>query len=138
MTPEQEKMLDELLEKGTVTRHITVMQGKLTATLVSITTGDELEAEYLTKASDSISAHQLHTYSVKILARALKEVKHGGKTTKFENAEDAETYIKSKPPVLLNALLTEQSKFEKDIRAALSVEQLENFSAPPATEIVSK
>jgi hypothetical protein len=138
MTPEQEKMLDELIEKGFVTKRVSILDGKIEAALTSVTTEDQLEAEWETKATDAISAYQIHTYSIKILSRVLKGIKTNGKNIKFETPEDAEKYLKSKPPLFRDLLIEEQSKFEKEIRDITKKEELENFTKTPATEPESK
>jgi hypothetical protein len=79
--------------------------------------------------------HGLHTYSVKLLSQAIASFSYKGKVTEFVTPEEAEKFIRSKPATLVDELIAEQSKLEKEVNELITGKTtIEDFSKIPSVD----
>lgn len=137
MTDVQAKMLDDLLFNGVTFKTIPLFDGKMTIVLSSLVTENQIEVEKQMKDfSDSTPAHMVHTFSIKLVSQVLKGVKAGESDIKFKSPEEAESFMRSRPTVITDAIVKEHRDFENELRSITSVEELkENFITTPLTDV---
>jgi hypothetical protein len=135
-TDEQMTLLDQLLVQGYATKTIQILGGKAEVTFNSMTAGDQLNVESFMKNIEGAPAFVIHTYSIKLLAQVLKKYHHiGNDPVIFNSAADAETFIKGRPSMVVDAIIAAQGAFEKELGMLAKAENLEqNFTQTPSPE----
>jgi len=136
LTNEQMTLLDQLLVNGFATKTIPVLGGKSEVTFNSMTAGDQLNVESYMKNIDGAPAFVVHTYSIKLLSQVLKRYHVlGHDPIIFKDATTAEEFLKTRPSTLVDAIISAQSNFEKELGQLAKSETLEeNFTPTPSPE----
>jgi len=134
LTNEQMTLLDQILVQGYAVKIIPILGGKAEVTFNSMTAGDQLNVESYMKNIDGAPAFVVHTYSIKLLAQVLKAYHYIGKdVTLFKDANEAETFIKGRPSTIVDAMISAQGAFEKELGLLARMENLEeNFTPTPS------
>jgi len=134
MTEQQLEIMDQLIDVGYATRTVGLVNNTILATFHTLTAEQQMLVEAQMKDVTGTPLHGLHTYSVKLLAQALTNFTYKGKITNFTSAEEAEAFIRSKPTSLVDSLVEEQSKIEKEANELITGKTTaEDFSKiPPA------
>lgn len=134
LTPEQSKMLDELVVKGYTEKEVDILNGKIKAIFRSLTTDAQLLVEQDMKSIEGTPLYTVHSFSVKILSYVLRSYKAGDLVFINKTAEETEAFIKTRATVVTDALVTAHSEFEKELKGITSVEALkENFTQTPSS-----
>lgn len=134
LTPEQSKMLDDLIVKGYAEKETTILDGHITVIFRSLTTDAQLSVEQEMKSIDETPLYTVHSFSVKILSHVLRSYKAKDLVFTNKSAEETEAFIKTRATVVTDALVTTHSKFEKELKEITSVEALkENFTQTPSS-----
>jgi hypothetical protein len=123
---ETTRILEELFDKGYATREISLIGDKLKAIVRSLAVKDQLEIEKsMGKDKTSPAAFIIHSYSLKLLSKTL--VSYG--TTTFEEVGKVTEFLENLTNAIVDKLVKTQNALEKDIRAALELDKVEeNFS----------
>jgi hypothetical protein len=134
MTEQQLEILDQLIETGYATRTVGILNNAVQVTFHTLTAEQQMLVEAQMKDVTGTPLHGLHTYSVKLLAQSLVDFSYKGVAIKFLSADEAETFVRSKPTTLVDLLVTEQSKLEKEVNELITGKTtVEDFSkTPPA------
>ena len=133
MTNEQLALVEQLLVNGVATKETKILGGKAVVLLNSLTTGDQLAVEFEMKAIEGTPAYMVHTYSLKLVSRVLKAFTYGEKTSVFTTAEAAYEFIMTRPSAIVDAIINEHTKFEKELAELSAAEGLvENFTETPS------
>jgi hypothetical protein len=134
LTPEQSKMLDELIVKGYTEKETTILDGNVIVVFRSLTTEDQLSVEREMKSIEGTPLFTVHSFSVKILSYVLRSYKAGSLVFTNKNAAETEAFIKTRATVVTDALVTAHSEFEKELKEMTSVEVIkENFTQTPSS-----
>ena len=134
MTEQQLEILDQLIENGYATRTVGIMDNTIQATFHTLTAEQQMAVEAQMKDVIGTPLHGLHTYTIKLLSQALVKFSYKGKETEFTSAEEAEKFIRSRPTTLVDNLVAEQSKLEKETNELISGKTtVEDFSKIPST-----
>lgn len=117
------KLLEDLFEHGFATRVVDIIPNKLSATVRTLNANDQLQLENSMKDVDGSYAYLIHTYSLRLLSYTItkygeNEFKSIAEATKFFEAQGLSS-------VLVEKLVKEQQKLEKDTRASLNLEEVE-------------
>lgn len=135
MTNEQLQILDDLMTQGYTTRTISLLDGNLQFTIKNLPIEDQLEVEASMKNIDSTPLYTVHTYSLRLLERALLSVLFKGAKTNFANFQEASEYLAKKPAAIIDLMVAEHGKLEKEISTLVKDEKaVENFSKTPSVE----
>ncbi len=125
---ETARILEELFDKGFATRVIPILGEKLRATVRSLSGKDQLEIESKMgrdKMKNNPAAFIIHSYSLELLCKTV--VSYGDKI--FKDATDTKKFLENLTNSIIDKLVKSQNKLEKDIRAALELDKVEeNFS----------
>jgi len=125
---ETARILEELFDKGFATRVIPILGEKLSATVRSLSGKDQLEIESKMgrdKMKNNPAAFIIHSYSLELLCKTV--VSYGDKI--FKDATDTKKFLENLTNSIIDKLVKSQNKLEKDIRAALELDKVEeNFS----------
>lgn len=127
---ETTRILEEIFDKGYATKTIDIIEGKIKATISTLSAKDQLEIEeYMNKdrVKNNPAAYVVHLYSLKLLSKTLKS--YGNKT--FANSDEAYEFLGNLVGSIVDKLTKAQNALEKDVRKALNSETIEeNFSNP--------
>lgn len=133
MTNEQLALAEQLLINGVATKEVKILGGKAVILLSSLTTGDQIEVEFEMKGVDGTPAYMVHTYSIKLVSRVLKSITFGENTTSFKDSQTAYEYIMSRSSAIVDAIISEHTKFEKELsQLSLSEDLVESFTETPS------
>lgn len=116
-----EQILEQIFDNDSVVYEFEVLP-QIKAKIRNLTPEDFqiLETEMLNLKGTSLAITQ--EYALKRIAIVLLTYKK----TEISGFEDAKTKLKKLPVSILDKLVTEQNKFEKDIRVALGTDSIEN------------
>jgi len=133
MTKEELALAEQLLLVGSAKKKCKILGGKAEIELASLTTGDQLDVESEMRTVEGTPAFMVHTYSLKLVSQVLKSVTYNGAAIEFTTVADAHQYLLSRPSSLVDAVINEHTKFEKELAAIARMDTLvENFTeAPP-------
>ena len=134
MTNEQLTIIDDLMRKGVTTRTIKMLDGNFCFTIRNLRTEETLEVESSMKSIDTTYLHSIHTFALRLLEYGLTSALYKGEKVVFKTPADAALYLKTKPSSLIEFMITEHSKLEKDVSALLKGDDVENFSSTPSTD----
>ena len=135
MTEQQLEILDQLIETGYATRTVGLINNTIQATFHTLTAEQQMLVEAQMKDVVGTPLHGLHTYSVKLLAQALVTFTYKGKVTTFTTPAEAEEFVRSKPTTLVDELVNEQSKLEKETNELITGKTtVEDFSKIPSVD----
>ena len=134
MTEEEKQILDDLMYKGSTTKNIELYNGKLNVVIRNLSVQNKLDVEASMKDIKGVPAYMMHVYALKMLGHVV--VKYGDNA--MENPESTEKFLSSLPGATLDILVAKQAEFEKQIKALMNPESIEeNFSETGSTETVS-
>lgn len=122
-------MLEQLFEKGYVTKEVTLSEKTPIIVLRSVTYDAQEEIEIKLKALkiEELNKRQfLQKYSILLLSKTL--VASGG--TIFQSSEEIETWLKPKSMVLIEKLVQAQNDLEAEIRALLNTKEVDKTFFP--------
>lgn len=137
MTPEQIALAEQLLLEGVAKKSCKVLGGKAEIILSSLTTGDQLQVESEMRTVEGTPAFMVHTYSLKLVSQVLKAFTANGKTFEFASASEAHSFVMSRPAAVVDAIIGEHTKFEKELSAISKMDNLlENFTETLPAESV--
>jgi hypothetical protein len=132
MTEKELDILDQLIETGRVKRTVLMFDGKGEATFATMTTQDHLEAESEIRGTEGTVMYITHLQSIKFLCRGLKEFIYKGKPHKFADFKEAGEFINASSTLLVDALVDEFSKFQREVAKISSNEEVQkNFTETP-------
>lgn len=120
-------ILDQLFEDGVVVKQFTLSETpKITAKLRTLTTEKQLQVEEQISQVKGTGKFLLHTYSLSILSVVL--VSYNGRP--FSTEDEALTFIKQQPSLIVNKLVKCHQDLENELAKALGlIEEIkENFS----------
>lgn len=121
-------ILDQIFEKGHAIKELTLLDGRLKLKMKNLETQDQIRIEKEMENVKGNSIYTIHSYTLKLLASVLVE----WKGTEIDPKE-ADRIINNLPSKVVDRLVSEHKKFEKEISKALDVDEIkENFS--PAVE----
>ena len=139
MTQEQLDLLDQLILKGYVERTITLFDKAVSVTFRTLSAEQQLQVEMDMKGTEGTALYNLHQYSMKILAHALRSFCYKKQITTFATAAEAEQFLGTKPGSLVDELIREQGKLEKSVNTLIMGEQtVENFLQTPSVSSALK
>lgn len=139
MTEQQLEIMDQLIDVGYATRTVGLVNNTILVTFHTLTAEQQMLVEAQMKDVTGTALHGLHTYSVKLLAQSLISFSYKGKTTTFESAEEAENFVRSKPTSLVDSLVDEQAKLEKEVNTLITGKTVvEDFSKIPPADSAQK
>lgn len=135
MTNEELALVEQLLMAGAATTQAKILGGKAEVQIASLTTGDQLGVEAEMRTVEGTPAFMVHTYSLKLVSHVLKAFTYNGKTQVFKTAADAYAFITSRPSAIVDAIIEEHTKFEKQLAALSKMENLaESFTETPSAD----
>lgn len=121
---EKKDILDQIFEKGHAVKELDLLEGRLKAKIKNLETQEQLRIEKEMENVKGSSLYTIHSYTLKLLAAVLVE----WKSTEIDSKEAARI-IDNLPSKMVDRLVQEHKKFEKQISKALDVEEIkENFS----------
>lgn len=136
MTNEQIVLIEQLLITGVASKQVKILGGKAEISLTSLTTGDQLRVESEMRSIEGTPAFMVHTYSLKLVSQILKSFTSGGKQIDFKTAQEAYDFIISRPSSVVDAIIGEHTKFEKELALLAKMDTLaENFTEAPTEEL---
>lgn len=140
MLEKQLEIMDQLIETGYATRTVGLVNNSILVTFRTLTAEDQVRVEGQMKdVAQTTPLHGLHTYSIKLLAQGLISFTYKGTETQFATAEEAESFVRSKPTSLIDALVAEQSKLEKEVNDLITGgATIEDFSKIPSADSAQK
>lgn len=131
MADDATKLLEDLFFKGYAVREITLLDGKITATLRSLSAKKQLIIERELATLKGSTAFVLHTYSLSLLSHTI--IKYGEQT--FKDSVEALSCLEGLPGAVIDFLVKKQTDFEKDIAKLYTGEEIDSaFFATASTE----
>ena len=135
LTEKQQTWLEDLVFKGEATTEVSIINDNVTITLSSLNGSKQLEVESKIGASTGTALYVMHTYSLLALSYALKKFTAKDMVVEFKDQPTAFEFVKSRPAVIIDAMIKAQSDFEAELKKITSPEVVqENFSKTPGTE----
>lgn len=116
-----ESILEQLFLSDKVVKEVELIKNKLTVVLKSLTAEAQLAVEKDMHEVKGSSPYILHIYSLKLLSQTLQS--YGSKT--FETVEEAYNFLSKLPSIIIDRLAKEHNELEKEIKSAITVENLE-------------
>ena len=139
MNEKQLALLDQLMTKGFAEETVTLLDGTLMVTLRTLPTESQLAVESSMKDVEGTPLFAVHTYSLRLLSYSIMSVTYKGKTYTFKTPADAESFIRSKPAILVDTLIAEHGKIEKAVTELIKgPDTVENFSKTPLADSAPK
>ena len=134
MTNEEIALVEQLIMTGTATKQAKILGGKAEIQIASLTTGDQLGVEAEMRTIEGTPAFMVHSYSLKLISHVLKVFTFNGKSQTFKDSNEAYAFVLSRPSAVVDAIIGEHTKFEKELAAISKMENLtESFTeTPPA------
>ena len=115
-------ILEQIFDKGYATTKVDVAQGKVKAEIKNLTAEEQIAIENdLSEYKGKSQAYILHQYSLKILEKTL--IVFNGKT--FKDDKECRERIGVLPTAIVDALIKEQNRLEKDIAGLISPETVD-------------
>jgi len=125
---ENTRILEELFDKGYASRTVPILGAKLSAVVRILSGKAQLEIESQMgkdQMKNNPAAYVIHAYSLLLLN---KTVLSYGKE-EFKQKEGTKEFLENLPSSVIDKLVKAQNALEKDVRAALEMESIEeNFS----------
>lgn len=113
------KLLEEIFDKGYATKDVKLAKGKIKAVVKNLSAEEQLEIEdKLSTYKDKSNAFVLHQYSLQILEKTVLSVNGNS----FTSPKATREYLGKLPTPIVDTLIKEQNKFEKEIAKAINPE----------------
>ena len=125
----KEEILKQLFDNDRVVTTVDLGKGSPKVELGTISYEQQLELEaYLTSLKDEDLSGRavLQKYALKMLSFSITS---WGKT-KFDHPDQWEMFLQEKPSILIDKLVSEHQKFDKKVREALTLEDIEETFFP--------
>lgn len=121
-------LLDELFENDYVTRVVQLSEStpKIKVKTLSFSDQEGLELVVKELVTKLTQRQFVQAYALEILSRTLV---HWG-TVKYPDAEGWKEFLKTKNLSLIQKILKEQEKLEKDLKSALNIEEIQDEFFP--------
>lgn len=134
LTEKQQTWLEDLVFKGEATTTVSIINDRVSITLVSLNGERQLDVEAKVGKADGTPLYVMHTYSLLALSHALKKFVAKDIVIDFKDQQTAFEFIKSRPAVIIDAMVKAQGEFENELKKITGPEVLtENFSTTPGT-----
>lgn len=132
---EKKKLLEDLFFNGFATRHIELLNGKVTATIKNLSAKDQLAIENSLSTLKGSTAYVLHSYSINLLSSTL--IQYG--KNKFKDSVEARAFLDTLPGAVIDYIVKKQTEFEKEIAELYTGEEIDKiFFGTASTETESK
>ena len=116
-----EEILEDIFTEGKTTYKFTILK-KYSIEIRNITSKDFLEIDEALKDNTSTKIGLAQNYLLERISRIILSIKD--KT--FKTPEDCKTFLLSMSSTLSDKILEEHKKFEKQIKKALEIEEVED------------
>jgi hypothetical protein len=129
---EKEDFLTGLVVNNRATKTVPIVKGKLDVVFSSISAADQLEVEQIVSTMKTSAQHTLHTYALLLLGKGLDTYGDVDMTTL--SAEEVKTFIEDLPAPIIDKLVKEQHKFNKQVQAIIDPEAIEEVFFAQASD----
>jgi len=116
-----DKILEEIFDTGETSYEFKILD-KYTITVRNITSEDYMEIEAILSKDKKTAIGYAQEFILERVSHIIKKV--GNK--EFDNAATCKAYLLKMPASFTNKVLEEHKKFEKQIKVALQVEEIED------------
>jgi hypothetical protein len=116
-----EKILEEIFDTGETTYEFKILD-KYAITVRNITSEDYMQIEAILSNKKKTAIGYAQEFILERVARVVQKVEN--KT--FSNVDDCKAFLLKMPASFTNKILEEHKKFEKQIKTALQVEEIED------------
>ena len=126
-------LLEQLIFDGTATKEFKLFKGKLAFELKTLTGGDQLSIEKDLNDVEGTPAFIMHGYSIKMLGASL--VSYGKDSFKDKNIDEKVEFLLTLSTPILDGMVDMHSKFLKECKELINVEEISHLSKTPSTDI---
>jgi len=127
------EILEQLFEDGYATKEVELIPNKLTIVLKNLNTREQIEIEQEMAEIKGSGPYVVHTYGLKLVGATL--VRYG--VNEFSDRAKANEFITNAnlSSVLIDKIVKSQNLFEKEVRLALNMEEIDKVffaqASPP-------
>lgn len=127
-----EAILEQLFEDGFASKEIELIPNKLTATIKNLSSLDQIEIEKEMSQIKGSGPFIVHTYGLKLISATL--IKYGA--NEFKDRDEAAAFINKTglSSVLIDKIVKLQNMFEKEVREALKMDEIDKVFFDQASQ----
>ena len=135
-----EEILVQLFEDGYATKEVDLIPNKLSVILKNLRTTDQIDIEREMAEIKGSGPFVVHTYGLKLLSATI----HQYGVNKFEDRASATKFLEEAnlSSVIIDKLVKHQNLFEKEVRSALKMEEVDKVffgqASPPVEPELSQ
>jgi DNA mismatch repair ATPase MutS len=131
-----EAILEQLFEDGYASKEIELIPNKLSAIIKNLSSIDQISIEKEMCEVKGSGPFIIHTYGLKLISATL--VKYGA--NEFKSREEAAAFINRTglSSVLVDKIVKLQNMFEKEVREALNMDEIDKVFFDQASQHVGR
>ena len=128
-------LLEDLFFQGYATKEVSLLDGKITAVIRSLSAKNQLLIEKSLATLKGSTAYVLHTYSLKLLSHTI--IQYGKE--EFKDSVEAKKCLEKLPGAVIDYLVKQQTQFEREIAKLYTGQEIDEvFFETASTEHESK